>query len=87
LTLADRLKPARRIEALATAGSGCAETLLAGVAVLEGMCIDFGLSAVVLGLVVLLLASGTVLVDWLRERDAADASVLDCVEGAGLRSD
>lgn len=66
-TLADRLRPAMRVEVLETAGSGCVEVMLAGVVVLEGMCIDFGLSAVVLGLVVLLLASGTVLVDWVRE--------------------
>lgn len=63
LTLADRLRPARRVDALAITGSGCVELLLAGVTVLEGICTDFGRSAVVLGLVVLLLASGTVLVD------------------------
>lgn len=65
-TLADRLRPARRVEDLATAGSSRVELMLAAVFVLEGMCIDFGLSAVVLDLVVLLLASGTVLVDWMR---------------------
>ena len=62
-TLADRLRPARRADALATAGAVCVELIVNGAAVLEGTCTDFGLSAVVLGLVVLLLASGTVLVD------------------------
>lgn len=63
LTLADRLRPARRADDLASAGAGWAELLVVGAAVLEGMCTDFGLSAVVLGLVVLLLASETVQVD------------------------
>lgn len=63
LTLADRLRPARRVDVLAIAGSGCAKPLLADATTLEGMCTDFGLSAILLGLVVLLLASGTVLED------------------------
>lgn len=63
LKLAVRLKPARRADDLATAGAGFIELLVVDVAVLEGMWTDFGLSVVGLGLVVLLLPSGTVLVD------------------------
>lgn len=63
LTLADLLRPARRVDVRVIAGSGCIEPLLAWAAEVEGMCTDFGLSAVDLGLVVLLRASGTVLVD------------------------
>ena len=87
VTLADRLRPARRADDLATAGAGCIELPAVDVAVLEGICTDFGLSAVVFGLVVLLLASGTVLVDRVREWDPTGADGPDCVAGAGLRND
>lgn len=65
-TLAERLKPAKRADVRDLAGSGIAGLLVAYAGVLEEMCIDLGLSPVVLGLVVLLLASATVLFDGAR---------------------
>jgi hypothetical protein len=67
-TLVERLNPVRRVDALAVASSGCMVVSPEPCTrVFEGMCIDLGLSAVVLGLAVLLRASGTVLVDCVRE--------------------
>lgn len=66
-TLVERLNPVRRVEALAVASSGCMVSPELCTRVFEGICIDLGLSAVVLGLVVLLRASGTVLVDCVRK--------------------
>lgn len=66
-TLVERLNPVRRVDALAVAGSGCVVSPEPCARAFEGICIDLGLSAVVLGLVVLLRASGTVLVDCVRE--------------------
>lgn len=66
-TLVERLNPVRRVDALAVASSGCMVSPEPCARAFEGMCIDLGLSAVVLGLAVLLRASGTVLVDCVRE--------------------
>lgn len=86
-TLADRFRPARRVDALAIACSGCVELTLGCVTLPEGMCTDFGLSAFVLCWIVLLRVSGTVLVDWVREWFAIVADGVDCVVTAGLRRD
>lgn len=62
----------RRVDVLATADSGATELLVVCDAAVEEICTDLGLSALVLGLIELLRASGTVLIDCVR----------DCVEEA-----
>lgn len=63
-TLAERLGPARRVDFLVTADSGA--TRLDWEPAVEGICIDLGLSALVLSLGVLFGGGATVLVGWLR---------------------
>lgn len=88
-TLAERLSPARRADFLAIAGSGLAELPIACTEGPEGICIDFGLSAVVLGLVVvvLLLARAAVLVGWVRDMVMLEAGGACCVDTTGFRKD